>query len=99
MPEYAQDGVAGAFAQARGRYDEIEQWLGSEDAAVLTHAELEDQLASRGRELLRLLFQGTLDLRALCEQRRGDVVADGAARTRVEKGHSRPLTTVFGETS
>jgi hypothetical protein len=64
----------------------------------LTHAELEDQLASRGRELLRLLFLGTLDLRALREQRRGDVVADGAARTRVEKGHLRPLTTVFGET-
>jgi hypothetical protein len=44
------------------------------------------------------MFQGQLDLRALCEQRRGDVVgADGIPRRRVEKGHTRPLATVFGQ--
>jgi hypothetical protein len=51
-----------------------------------------------GRELLRRLFQGQMELRALREQRRDDVTgADGVARTRVEKGHARPLATVFGQ--
>jgi hypothetical protein len=96
MTAYAQDTAAGAFAQARDCYAEIERWLGSAEAAALTHAELEDQLGSRGRELLRRLFQGTLDLRALREQRH-DVIADGVPRTRVEKNHSRPLGTVSEE--
>ena len=41
------------------------------------------------------MFQGQLDLRALREQRRGDVTGvDGVRRTRAEKGHARPLATV-----
>jgi len=65
---------------------------------ALTHAELEERLGARGRELLRRMFQGQLELRALHEQRRDDVTgADGIARTRAEKGHSRPLATVFGQ--
>ena len=71
MSGYAPE-TAEAFAQARERYEETEQWLASAEAAALTHAELEDQLGARGRELLRLMFQGQLDLRALREQRRDD---------------------------
>jgi hypothetical protein len=97
MSEYGQQ-VAEAFAQARACYEETGQWLASEEAASLTHAELEDQLGTRGRELLRRMFQGQLDLRALREQRRDEVTgADGIVRTRAEKGHSRPLATVFGQ--
>src|SRR5512142_1205610 len=98
MPQYAQGTVEGTFAQARKRYEEIEEWLSGPEAAALTHAELEDELGPRGRELLRLLFQGALDLRALREQRRENVAADGVPRTGVEKAHRRPLTTVFGDT-
>ncbi len=97
MSGYAQQ-TAEAFAQARACYEETEQWLASAGAAVLTHAELEDRLRARGRELLRRMFQGQLDLRALREQRRDEVTgADGIARTRAEKGHARPLATVFGQ--
>jgi len=65
---------------------------------VLTHAELEDQLAADGRELERRLYQGHLDLRAAREERLADVVAaDGSARPRAERGRSRQLATVFGE--
>ena len=43
-------------------------------------------------------MKGTVDLRALREQRRDGVTgADGIVRTRVEKGHARPLATVFGQ--
>src|SRR5258708_14713410 len=97
MSEYAQE-AAEAFAQARACYEETEQWLGSAEAAALAHAELEDQLGVRGRELLRRLFQGQMELRALREQRRDDVTgADGVARTPVEKGHAPPPATVFGQ--
>jgi hypothetical protein len=97
MSEYAQQ-TAEAFAQARAHYEEAERWLASQEAAALTHAELEDRLGARGRVLLRLLFQAQLDLRAAREQRREGVTgADGIARTRAEKGHARPLATVFGQ--
>src|SRR6266581_3345345 len=97
MSGYAQQ-TAEAFAQARACYEETEQWLASAGAAVLTHAELEDRLRARGRELLRRMFQGQLELRALCEERRDEVTGvDGIRRTRAEKGHARPLATVFGQ--
>jgi hypothetical protein len=63
----------------------------------LTHAELEDQLTSQGRELLRQLYQDHLDLRSEHEVRLGAVTdAAGVARGSVESGHGRTLTTIFG---
>jgi hypothetical protein len=98
MSQYAPEVTAEAFAQARSCYEETERWLASGEAAALTHAELEGQLGTRGRELLRRMFQALMDLRALGERRRDEVTgADGIARTRVEKDHSRPLATVFGQ--
>jgi len=97
MSEYARE-TAGAFAQARACYEETAAWLAGAEAAALTHAELEDHLATRGRELLRRLQQGHLDLLAAREQRRDAVRgADGIARTRAERDHHRPLATVFGQ--
>ena len=91
-------GAAGAFAASAGLFSEITGWLDGDEAAALAHAELEEQLGSRGRELTRALFQDHLDLRAVREQRRGQVAgADGVTRTRAEAGHARPLATVFGE--
>ena len=85
------------FAAAREQYAEVEEWLSGE-AAGLQHADLEEQLSARGRELLRLLFQGHLDLLAVREERRDDVAGeDGVARTRAERGHARPLATVLGQ--
>src|SRR5216684_3315617 len=91
-------GEVAAFAASAGRFSEITGWLDGDEAAALAHAELEEQLGSRGRELTRALFQDHLDLRAVREQRRGQVAgADGVTRTRAEAGHARPLATVFGE--
>jgi hypothetical protein len=87
----------GAFAGARGQFAETEEWLAGE-AAGLQHADLEEQLAERGRELMRRLFQGHLDLLAAREERRGGVPGeDGVARTRAERGRARPLVTRFGQ--
>ena len=87
-----------AFAESRKCFGEIEEWLASEEAAGLQHGELEEQLDMRGRELLRQLFQDRLDLTAAREERRRDVAGeDGVARTRAERGRTRPLMTRFGQ--
>ena len=91
-------GTADAFAASRELFGELTGWLDGVEAAGLTHAGLEDELGSRGRELTRALLQDHLDLRAVREERRDQVAgADGVTRTRAEAGHTRPLGTVFGE--
>ena len=91
-------GPAGAFAASRELFGGITGWLDGDEAAGLTHSELEEQLGSRGRELTRALLQDHLELRAVREQRHERVSgADGVTRTRTEAGHARPLVTVFGQ--
>lgn len=98
MPEYAPEADEERFAQSRAFFAGMEEWLSGLVAAGLTHAELEEQVDARGRELLRRMYQDHLDLRAAREQRLEKVTgADGVARARAEIGHTRPLTTVFGQ--
>jgi hypothetical protein len=61
------------FDRSRACFAELVGWLEGTEAAALSHADLEDQLDRRGRELLRQMFQGQLDLRALGEQRAAEV--------------------------
>ncbi len=99
MQGYA-PGPDAAFAESRECFGELEDWLASEEAAGLQHADLEEQLDVRGRELLRRLFQDRLDLTAAREERRHDVSGeDGVVRTRAERGRTRPLVTRFGQVS
>lgn len=86
------------FDRSREQFELIVGWLADEQADGLEHSDLESRLQSDGRELLRVLFQDHLDLRAEREQR-VDEVCDGAGVTRgaVESGHHRPLGSVFGE--
>src|ERR1035441_8265619 len=78
-----------AFAESGKCFGELEDWLASEEAAGLQHAELEEQLDVRGRELQRRLFQDRLDLTAAQEERRHDVTGgDGVVRNRPETGRS-----------
>src|SRR5260370_4579439 len=98
MQEYAPVPGDDAFTQARECYAGLEDWLASQDAAGLQHAELEEQVGVGGREVLRVLFQGHWDLLAGREVRRHDVTGeDGVLRTRAEKGRERPLATKFGQ--
>jgi hypothetical protein len=75
--------------------------LAGPDCVQSTHAELEERLTERSRQLMRQLLQDHLDLRAIGEQRRVEGVAgaDGVRRARVERGHTRALATVFGQVS
>ncbi len=91
------DRADGAFSGgSRERFEEMLGWLEGSEAAALSHAELEESVGARGRELLRRMFQEHLDLRAQREERVEVVDADGLAHGSVEAGHCRPLATVFG---
>jgi len=73
-------------------------WLEGNQAAGLTHGELEDLIETDGRALLRQMLQDHLDLRAEREARLLSVNAvDGTSRPRVEAGHRRHLETILGE--
>ncbi len=87
-----------SFRASRECFGEVLGWLEGPDAAALSHAELEDQLDCRGRELLRRMLQDHLSLRAMSEPRLAGV-RDARARAygAVETGHHRRLATVFGE--
>ncbi len=90
---------AGPFAEARARYLALEALLAGADARAGRHDELEDLVERDGREVLRALLQGHLDLRAR-EETRADpplVGADGVARTRLERGHGRRLVSQLGQ--
>jgi hypothetical protein len=87
-----------SFLHSRQGFTEVLGWLEGPDAAALSHAELEDSLDARGRELLRRMFQDHLSLRAVTEKRlRGVLDAQARAYGAAEAGHHQPLATVFGE--
>jgi len=86
-----------AFSASRDRFEQICSFLDEQEAGNLTHSELEHRLSVDLRELVRQLYQDHLDLRAVRERRRDDVVdADDVRRGSVEAGHVRPLQTIFG---
>ena len=101
MSEYGEQSEAARaslFAASRELYFALEADLASRVAAGSTADALEDLIDERGREVHRALLQACLDAYAQREQRAetAPVGADGTTRTRVEKGHSRTLTSRFG---
>ena len=91
-------GAAAGWADpARRHLESVMGWLDGPEAMGAGHGELEAQLQVHSREQYRLLLQGHLDERARLEKRRSAVTgSDGVSRPRVENGHRRGLTTVFG---
>ena len=86
------------FASSDAVYGALKGWLSGEEVAGLTHGELEERLESEGRELVRALFQDSIDLRAARERRLEAVVdAEGVVHANVERSHERSLQTVFGQ--
>jgi hypothetical protein len=102
MEPYAPIPGAGPFAAAVDLFTMLVADLQVPEAAGLTACELEELLASRGREVLRQLLQDHLDLRAAREEKDARqhhtpaAGADGLTRPRLETGHGRLLATLFG---
>ena len=86
-----------AFTGSRDRFETVLVWLEGEQAAALSHGELEERLQVDVRELFRQLLQEHLDLRAQTETRIADVMDEARVpRPSAETGHARALATVFG---
>jgi hypothetical protein len=90
------------FAVSRAMFAALAAGLAGPAAAGLTACELEDLLDESGREVIRQLLQDHYDLRRMREeqQAREDRAPaagpDGIVRTRLETGHGRLLSTLFG---
>lgn len=103
MTPYDTHATADPFASSLCAFETLTTTLSGSDATTWTHAELEEYLDAAGRELLRLLLQDHLDLRAAREEEQvrcgdGPVVVgpEGQVRPWRETGHSRWLATAFG---
>ena len=102
MHPCAAEVTTGPFAASRAAFAALLVELGGEGAARLGHAELEEVLDLRGRELLRRLYQDHLELRRLREELAvgahpaAVTGPDGVIRHAVETGHQRLLATIFG---
>src|SRR5215210_4268417 len=98
MPASVSELPVESFERSRERFESLVCQLADPEMGQRTHAELEDHLATQGRELRRTLLQDHLDLRAHREVRLEAVTgADGVARRAVEPAPERGLATVFGQ--
>ena len=89
------------FGAAREKFDALAVRLGSTETMSMTHSEVESLVESEGREVLRLLLQDHLDLRADADAKASARVpaiagADAIIRTH-RREQERPLLTLFGE--
>ncbi|NOR66280.1 MAG: ISKra4 family transposase [Woeseiaceae bacterium] len=86
------------YEQARENFEHIVGYLESEEASSMTHSELERELETKGRELMRKLLQEHLDNRSpgKCDQPVCDT--DGLEHPRLRL-QERKLETVFGTVS
>ncbi len=89
--------ASAGFTVSHERFTTVLAFLDGAEAAAASHAELEEHLQVASRELFRLLYQDHLDLRAQREAPVMVVGADATTRSRVETGHTRALSTVFGK--
>ncbi|MET7354379.1 ISKra4 family transposase, partial [Streptomyces mirabilis] len=103
MKPYDTHATTDPFASSLSAFETLIRTLSGGDASTWTHAELEEHLEKAGRDLLRLLLQDHLDLRAAREEKQvragaGPVVVgpEGRMRPWREPGHQRWLATVFG---
>jgi hypothetical protein len=94
------EGGLAVFAAARGLFESLVGDLADRSADCLTHGELEAMIGERGREVMRELLQGHMDLRSIREPQLKQITdAGGVAHRRIEHGHRRLLATVFGTVS
>ena len=88
----------GEFSEAGEAFFELVESLQSQEASHWEHGQAEEFIEQRGREVLRLAFQGYLNRRASQEERRHQVLgSDGVERERCWESSSRALGTLFGE--
>jgi len=98
MRAYQIESICEAFRAACDQFESLIETLNGEAARRMEHGQVEALIQERGTEVLRLLLQGHLDVRATREERRADVSGpDGRALPYCRSGCKRSLMTLFGE--
>jgi hypothetical protein len=88
------------FTAAREQFSQLIQALQSDRNLEREHSDIEALIWQDGKELLRRLLQGHLDLRTAREPKRAQVIGgDGVIRTHCRSGCARTLMSLFGEVS
>ena len=86
------------FGPACEQFESLISRLSGEVAGQMEHGPIEALIFREGTELLRCLMQAYLDLRAIREPRRHDVISpDGDRLTHCRPNCERQLMTIFGE--
>jgi hypothetical protein len=86
------------FAPACDEFASLVFELHSEGTAQMEHGQIERYISRVGTEILRLLMQAHLDVRAIREPRRHDVTgADGAILIHCRENCERTLASLFGD--
>ena len=86
------------FSAAREQFEKIVERIKSGRMLRAEHGDVERVIMTEGFELMRLLLQGHLDLRAEAEPLRESVKgSDGIDRTHHREGCTRALESLFGE--
>jgi len=88
--------VENPFEGAQTALHALTRQLRSPETLAMTHAEVEALIEHNGREVLRQLLQGYIDLRGLGDVGAAVVGADGKRRTHKHLS-SRRLESIFGE--
>jgi len=94
---YPTSSSASPFSAARSAFDALEARLGADEAMTLAHDDVETLIDKDGAEVLRLLFQGHLDLRAAEEDDREAPTGEDQVERPHRRKTSRPLGTIFGD--
>jgi hypothetical protein len=98
VQEYAPVARGGQFAASYALFDGLVGWLAGDQAAGLTHAEVEERVHAEGIPVLRQLMQDHLDLQAGREQRLAEVIdAEAQPRAWAQPDRQRQLATRFGQ--
>ena len=85
------------FSAVREHAESMICWAKSGEALALEHDQLEEKTLAGGYELMRVLAESHMALRAAREQRRDDVAdADGDARATAEDGQEHTRVMISG---
>lgn len=84
------------FQAAQAKFDQIVAALGAADLREMSHNEAEEFVLAEGREVMRRLLQGHLDLRSGDDAGVAVMGQDGVLRTH-RRERSLPLRTVVGD--
>ncbi len=85
------------FSGVREQAESMISWAKPDEALALEHDAIEERAMADGLELMRLLAEAHMALRATREERRGDVRdADGDLRVTCEDGQEHTRVMIFG---